>query len=74
MGLREKTSEEKKIILPGTDLSISQNSRHSYDEQPIELDLIEQLKSNILMLDDLQQRLGFMNTEIESILGSKLNS
>ncbi|MEM7647307.1 MAG: hypothetical protein AAF203_10385, partial [Pseudomonadota bacterium] len=38
------------------------------ESDSVELDVIEKLKSNILMLDDLQQRLGFMNDELESVL------
>ena len=47
---------------------------HSHEVHDVELDLIERLKANILMLDDLQKRLGFMNSELESVLGSRLKS
>lgn len=50
-----------------------QTPRH-YQDGDVELDAIERLKSNILMLDDLQQRLSFMNSEIESVIGRRKKS
>lgn len=41
------------------------------DDHRVELDVIERLKFNIAMLDDLQQRLKFMNDELENVIGSR---
>ncbi len=76
MGLRQK--DEKKLteqneVLLHHSTQAFQAPKH-YEDGEIELDAIERLKSNILMLDDLQQRLGFMNTELESILGTRKRS
>ena len=72
MGLREKTNLKKQTETPGQSLvpQSYQAPRH-YHDGDVELDAIERLKSNILMLDDLQNRLKFMNNEIESIIGTK---
>ena len=40
-------------------------------DDSIELDVIERLKANIAMLQDLQSRNKFMNKELASIIGSK---
>ena len=41
-----------------------------YDQNSMELDVIEQFKFNIRKLGDVQARLGFMNNELEKIIGS----
>ena len=41
-----------------------------YDQNSMELDVIEQFKFNIRKLDDVQARLGFMNSELEKVIGS----
>ncbi len=46
-----------------------------HDSKDVELDIIERLKFNVFKLGDLQSRLGFMNNELEKVIGShrKLN-
>mgnify|MGYP000114906093 CR=1 FL=1 len=75
MGLRQKENKKQtaETALPQHGSASYQAPKH-YQDGEIELDAIERLKSNILMLDDLQQRLGFMNNELEQILGSKKRS
>ena len=73
MGVRKKVTDSKKR-LPGSQVrSDSYELSHGFNlsSEDVELDVIERLKSNILMLDDLQQRLSFMNSELESVLGSR---
>lgn len=72
MGLRKKTDSNPKANTATKSAAVPayQAPKH-YHDGDVELDAIERLKSNILMLDDLQQRLRFMNNEIESIIGSK---
>lgn len=41
------------------------------EEEAVELDVIEQLKANILMLNELQTRLRFMNDELHNVIGTK---
>lgn len=72
MGLRIKDKENKKEINQAASQPVSssyERAKH-YEDESIELDAIERLKSNILMLDDLQKRLSFMNNEIQSIIGT----
>jgi hypothetical protein len=72
LGLRkekEEKSNEQNIENPMAALQY-ERIKH-YEDESVELDAIERLKSNILMLDDLQKRLSFMNHEIEKIIGSK---
>lgn len=74
MGLREKTDSKAKLDTTATsNLAAAQSFQAPtyYHDGDVELDAIERLKSNILMLDDLQQRLRFMNGELESILGRR---
>ena len=72
MGLLKKTDETKKQIAQAAQpVSSTYERPKHYEDESVELDAIERLKSNILMLDDLQKRLGFMNTEIENIIGSR---
>ncbi len=76
MGLREKMGLKKKLETAQSSAAISQQYQapKHYNDGDIELDAIERLKSNIMMLDDLQQRLRFMNGEIESIIGRRKKS
>lgn len=73
MGLRKKTDTNKTTNMEPQSAVAPQHYQapKHYHDGDVELDAIERLKSNILMLDDLQQRLRFMNNELESILGSK---
>ena len=76
MGLREKTRQESmKVVTAHQDrLATEPNYElptHYEDDHRIELDVIEQLKSNIAMLDDLQKRLHFINNELETIIRRK---
>ena len=76
MGLRSKTDTNKKLT-PTLANKVTESSYQApkhYHDGDVELDAIERLKSNIMMLDDLQERLRFMNNEIESIIGSKKKS
>ncbi len=76
MGLRKKTDSKTKLETQAAKPAVSQQyqaPRH-YHDGDVELDAIERLKSNIMMLDDLQQRLRFMNGEIESIIGRRTKS
>ena len=41
----------------------------SPEEEAPELDLIQRFRSNLDKVDDLTKRLGFMNSEIQSVLG-----
>lgn len=71
MGLREKFEEAKKqksVVMQSHTTEISAYTEH---DDSIELDAIERLKSNIMMLDDLQKRLRFMNDELEHVIGSR---
>lgn len=73
MGLRKKTDSSQKnnkALQTGTAPQHYQPAKH-YHDNDVELDAIERLKSNILMLDDLGQRLQFMNKELKSIIGLK---
>ncbi len=80
MGLRENTVSKKTVGVRSetpvhSSPASSQNRIPShYHDANIELDAIERLRSNIMMLDDLQQRLGFINNELESVIGSKKKS
>jgi hypothetical protein len=77
MGLTNKVSniEVKQGHLPNhSDQAVHYESPNHLSHQDMELDAIEQLKSNILMLDDLQSRLRFMNNELETLLGLKKKS
>lgn len=76
MGLRRKTDTTKSVqIKENHDLPAqSYQAPNHYRDGDVELDAIERLKSNILMLDDLQERLRFMNNELESVIGSKKRS
>jgi hypothetical protein len=71
MGLRKKTDSKSQVDTIPTQASVSRSyANHPHDEPgDVELDAIERLKSNIMMLDDLQQRLQFMNDELDAILG-----
>ncbi|MCJ8275975.1 MAG: hypothetical protein MJK18_03970 [Bdellovibrionales bacterium] len=77
MGLREKTKQDSIKVLAqkadpiSTESNFELPTRYEQDHG-VELDLIERLKSNIAMLDDLQQRLGFMNDELENVIGSRI--
>ena len=72
MGLKRNLEEEKnKIVQAAHPVSSPYERPKHYEDDSIELDAIERLKSNILMLDDLQKRLSFMNNEIENIIGSR---
>ena len=76
MGLRKKNQEIEDARLLSSEADFS--SRHGlldYDSEDVELDIIERLKSNVSKLGDLQSRLGFMNNELEKVIGShrKLN-
>lgn len=72
MGLRENTSLKKTTEIPAQNVaSQSYKTPRHYRDADVELDALERLKSNILMLDDLQKRLRFMNSEIESVIGSR---
>lgn len=71
MGLREKFEELKNQKPVLNQSAPSDGISYSHGEESIELDAIERLKSNILMLDDLHNRLRFMNDELENVLGSK---
>lgn len=76
MGLPEKTNSNNKataVHQRGTSPQHYHAPKH-YQDGDMELDAIERLKSNILLLDDLQSRLQFMNNELESILGTKKKS
>ena len=68
MGLAKKQMDHKKWGL-NQDLGRLPSSQ---DNDEMELDVIERFKSNMVLLDDLQQRLGFMNNEIEAlVVGTK---
>ena len=69
MGLRDNTNAEVKIVQDQSIAPQQYQAPKHYHDGDVELDAIERLKSNILMLDDLQQRLRFMNSEIESAIG-----
>ena len=69
MGLAKKQIDHEKWGL-AKDLGMIPSSQQENDE--VELDVIERFKSNMVVLDDLQQRLGFMNNEIEAlVVGTK---
>ena len=68
--ISEKTSVSSNVAHQMPAAPSYERSNH-YEDDTVELDAIERLKSNILMLDDLQKRLGFMNQEIEQILGTR---
>ena len=74
MGLREEKSREV-IKMAQETLEVPFDnyipSPILDEEEAVELDLIEQLKANIAMLGELQSRLGFMNKELESVIGSR---
>jgi hypothetical protein len=75
MGLRKKTdSSHKTDVAISTHEMTNYRAPNHYHDGDVELDAIERLKSNILMLNDLQSRLHFMNTELESVIGSKKKS
>ena len=74
MGLREEKTKES---LNAAQEALEQSFK-KYIPQPIleeeevvELDVIEQLKANILMLGELQSRLRFMNDELHNVIGTK---
>lgn len=74
MGLREKKTHsmakklsEKEAFEPTQNYQLPSDM----EDDSVELDVIERLKSNISMLEDLNSRLHFMNIELESVLGSK---
>lgn len=67
--ISKKTEQEELQAPSGLDSAAYQRPQHYQDD--VEMDAIERLKSNILMLDDLQKRLGFMNSEIQEIIGSR---
>ena len=72
MGLTKKlNTEEKSQYVENPTLSAYYESSHRHGDKSIELDAIERLKSNIVMLDDLQNRLRFMNNELETLLGTR---
>lgn len=76
MGLRNKTKLEAIKNTPHDQGRMDQQPSYEFtaryeDDSRVELDVIERLKSNIAMLDDLQQRLSFMNGELENIIGSR---
>ncbi len=76
MGLRKKNQE-----IENASLLSSQHGSFSlgygfldHDSEDVELDIIERLKSNVFKLGDLQSRLGFMNNELEKVIGSHRKS
>ena len=75
MGLTKKTKQEKvKVLIESSDHLQAESFElptRFEEDTGVELDVIERLKSNIAMLDDLQKRLGFMNSELESIIGRR---
>lgn len=73
MGLREKNNnfKTKAAVQESLKQEASYNPPKHYIDDNVELDAIERLKSNIMMLDDLQKRLAFMNDEIEYVIGTK---
>ncbi len=72
MGLRKKTDSNRKVdIAQSESIAPQYQAPRHYHDRDVELDAIERLKSNLIMLDDLQQRLKFMNNELESIIGTK---
>lgn len=76
MGLREKTRQESVRVLTSNQDRLAHESDFELptryeDDYRVELDVIEQLKSNIAMLDDLQKRLRFMNNELETLIRRK---
>ena len=76
MGLRGNTNVKTKAKV-AQEQSISPKQYHApkhYHDGDVELDALERLKSNILMLGDLEQRLRFMNKEIESVIGLRKKS
>lgn len=74
MGLRKKFQEIEDARLSSTQSDFS-SEIVDHDAEDVELDIIERLKFNVFKLDDLQSRLGFMNNELEKVIGShrKLN-
>ena len=73
MGVKKKM-ESKKQWQQSTGSPVPSHHRSSTSQAKVELDVIERLKSNIYMLDDLQSRLGFMNQELESLLRNRKKS
>ena len=72
MGLRESLEASKRAEANHSRVAAPQyQAPKHYQDSDIELDAIERLKSNILMLDDLQQRLRFINNELETVLGTR---
>lgn len=72
MGLTKKiNNEEKSHFEESPTASAYYESSRRHADESIELDAIERLKSNIVMLDDLQNRLRFMNNELETLLGTR---
>ena len=72
MGLTKKVNaEEKSHFVDSPTASAYYESARRHGDETIELDAIERLKSNIIMLDDLQNRLRFMNNELETLLGTR---
>jgi len=72
MGLRSKTAVNKKSQTKSSDLAApSYDWANQYQGEQVELDVIERLKSNISMLDNLQKRLGFINNELQNVIGNK---
>ncbi len=77
MGLLKKTNSKSKMdntASANSPISQQYQGPKHYHDGDVELDAIERLKSNIMMLDDLQQRLRYMNGEIESIIGRRKKS
>ncbi|MCB0377686.1 MAG: hypothetical protein KDD33_04275 [Bdellovibrionales bacterium] len=76
MGLREKKIKENdKSRIAGSMVYAPSEKLYTpqiQEDETLELDVIERLKSNISMLEDLNSRLGFMNKEIENIIGAKI--
>ncbi len=72
MGLTKKMSaEEKSHFVENPTASAYYESARLQGDESVELDAIERLRSNIVMLDDLQNRLRFMNNELETLLGTR---
>lgn len=69
MGLSKKL-EEKRAVQAKSQTSVQPGYQALWEES-IEFDALERLKANIHMLDDLQSRLGYLNSELEDLLGSR---
>ena len=69
MGLRKKAIQEIEETTGQFGFS-SGYDLPGHGSEDMELDILELLKFNVFKLGDLQSRLGFMNDELEKVIGS----